>query len=552
MEPQKGKIMKIFKMRSFDHSDQVLETVWLNRDIKDDRLKEVYGKGDRIFITGPETKLLDHLIKMVKNAKAMVCVSSFLLQKTGLTEALLAAAERGVNVYMLSASEKDMKKSEEEMDERDRKRIPEHKELLDSMAGHILVRTAPHFHAKFLLTDPKSGNYEGFLMSCNATEDAFKGNNIDIGIKLTKEEVNCVFSQFIKGFWYEANHELMVKGTLKEVGRPEFHSPIQKRSALPCTIGSDPEGKGNITTLKERMLEYIHGAKKSIFLSGWSIQKDTAILKALIARMKDSVEVTICTRPMGWNTEALIPLVQLGAKVLGHERFHAKMLICDGSKGILMTANITTKGLDTGFEAAVELSGNDLIDIVVLSNDLMEQCAWSLRSKIQLKDASDHIKLFKYGDPKGYPNNKNPWTMNAEVRKEVLRDLKEFEVDSVDEMQSFTPAFPELGSGELLVRLANYKWIVAPPMLPAKSEPVIEEVEKAVPLTPEEKKEMKMDDKTGEVPLVKIIKVKEPVIDPFKLYKKGNGRYIVINKWEDLPDAVTFAKKYKARIVIPE
>ena len=70
-------------------------------------------------------------------AKEMICFSTFLIQESWVTDALLKAADRGVNVYLLTAREEELNKLDEDMREFEKQIIPEHKKLLDSMAGKI-------------------------------------------------------------------------------------------------------------------------------------------------------------------------------------------------------------------------------------------------------------------------------------------------------------------------------------------------------------------------------------------------------------------------------
>ncbi|WP_292421897.1 hypothetical protein, partial [Methanoregula sp.] len=77
----------------------------------------------------------------------MICVSSFLIQKSRFTEALIEAAERGVAVFLLTARDEDLRKPSDEMMEGERERIEDHIALLKNLAGKVLVRTCDSFHA---------------------------------------------------------------------------------------------------------------------------------------------------------------------------------------------------------------------------------------------------------------------------------------------------------------------------------------------------------------------------------------------------------------------
>ena len=55
--------------------------------------------------------------KAIRSAKSMICVSTFILQKTKIRIAgeLLEAANRGIRVYLLTASENQLSKESDEM-----------------------------------------------------------------------------------------------------------------------------------------------------------------------------------------------------------------------------------------------------------------------------------------------------------------------------------------------------------------------------------------------------------------------------------------------------
>ena len=55
------------------------------------------------------------------------------------------------------------------------------------------------------------------------------------------------------------------------------------------------------------------------------------------------------------NFTALGQLAKAGAKIHAISRFHAKFLVVDGTKSIIMTSNFSRLGLDEGFEVGIDL-----------------------------------------------------------------------------------------------------------------------------------------------------------------------------------------------------
>ena len=155
--------------REISHEDKNLGTCWIrNPGYRSDQIDIPMGMG--IYQTRENGELIQSIVNAVHQAKDMICLSSFLLQSTHITDALFEVAERGIRVYVLTAPENRLSREPEDMSEYDRDVVKEHIALLDEFAGKILVRVAQHFHAKFILVDPKSTDARGFLLTANLTK----------------------------------------------------------------------------------------------------------------------------------------------------------------------------------------------------------------------------------------------------------------------------------------------------------------------------------------------------------------------------------------------
>jgi len=222
----------------FDLSTEELGVCWVNNSKSNgntpyDPETSVYRSGEReVIIPSKNGALLTAIKAMVRNAKEMVCVSSFLIQQSRMTDALLEAANRGVAVFVLTAREDDLKKADDDFVDFERERIKDHIALLDQFAGKVLVRTSECFHAKYVLVDPRSEDPSGIMMTCNATVDPMFGSNIEVALTLTSSEVRSFFAHFLRGFWAMADHELLERGELRGVKK---RSPLRSASGtLPC------------------------------------------------------------------------------------------------------------------------------------------------------------------------------------------------------------------------------------------------------------------------------------------------------------------------------
>ena len=133
------------------YEDETIPICWNKReDVAHKRTEKIHQKLG-IYQSGPDKELLGNLIKLIEKAKKVVCISSFVIQPGELTDAMLAAARRGVRVYLNTASENKFEKDVADMEGFDERMYKQHISLLDEFAGRIMVRTAGHFHSKFIL-----------------------------------------------------------------------------------------------------------------------------------------------------------------------------------------------------------------------------------------------------------------------------------------------------------------------------------------------------------------------------------------------------------------
>ena len=319
-----------------------INNVWITKESKNNK-KEKWS--DEIFVSGNNRGLLNELVSSVKSANEIVCVSSFIIQSTEFTDALLEASNRGVRVYLLTASETHLKKEYSDLSEYSKNIVDEHKDLLDTLSDNILVRTGDHLHSKFILVDPNDSNAEGYLLTCNLTEKAMT-ENIEVLIKLNINQINDLFSQFLRGFWLEAKQELMKK-ELRPVGDSPFTlDDIPKAKSIHWTIGKE-------NRLRESVIKWIKTAEKDLKISSWGFEKDHDVMKLLETKIQNGVNITILTRISEFNSESLRNLLAAGASIYGHERMHAKTIITDDKTGLIMTSNFSSKGLDEGYETGI-------------------------------------------------------------------------------------------------------------------------------------------------------------------------------------------------------
>jgi len=493
-------------IREIDRSNQVIGPCWTSiTEVPAPKGLTVSTKSRKFIVPGEDQGLIDELCDIAKSSKTMICVSSFLIQKSRFTEALIEAAERGVAVFLLTARDEDLRKPSDEMMEGERERIEDHISLLKSLAGKVLVRTCDSFHAKYCLSDPQSRKPRGILMTCNANLDPMSGVNREIAITLTKDEINGLFRHFLHGFWDMADHELLRSGRdFRGVNRENQNLVETGTITVPATWN---EG----TSLKSRVLELIRDARESLLLTAWSFDPDYIIIEAINDALDRGVKVRILTKPTPKTSRALISLTDKGAEILGHDRFHAKIILADGKKGLIMTANFTRMGLDTGFEAGIVITGSDASTLAKIIPDLDSVCPWNFTLKTTLKSVE--------GTVLGLKQNSMEFD-SFEVIPEGTVDIPALTVSSLTEIPDDLISDNDLSrttkgrfSGKMVRKIIARRQVTLPQL-------------------PKDAKPEKRDD------------VQLPV------YRNKQGAFIAIDKWEEYPHTEKSAEKIKAKIVI--
>jgi len=493
---------------TFDLSTKDLGTCWVklsqgNSNAPYIAEKTVHLSGKRQFIIPSEDgALLTAIETMIGNAKEMVCVSSFLIQESRMTDALLEAANRGVGVFVLTAREDDLKRADDDLIDFEREQIKDHIALLDQFAGKVLVRTSECFHAKYILVDPRSADASGIMMTCNATKDPMLGSNIEVVLTLTPSEVRSFFAHFLRGFWNMADHELLEKGELRGVKKESLASISLGNLTLPATVE-------DVRSLEEQVLNIIRNARRDLILTAWSFDSE-AVHAAVLDACQRGVQVTVLTRPHHRTTRVLRDCAQAGAKVFGHPRLHAKCVIADARTGLVMTANMTALGLQTGFETAVPLEGSALDTLKNIIDDWRSVCDWNLMDQVTPAMVNGSILQFsKEGTP----------LVSRTVIPGEGKSLSAFRPDSCDKILEYSIGRKEIdrimaSDPQKVFRQVTLKQMIIPPHLPEGSK---EEIRKDV---------------------------------QFPLFRRGKERYIIVKTWEEVRAAQEPARKLNAKIVV--
>ncbi|GIW71171.1 MAG: hypothetical protein KatS3mg102_0713 [Planctomycetota bacterium] len=382
----------------------------------------VAAGGTKVYQTEEKGELLNRMIDDVRAAQEFVCVSSFIFSCDPLANALLAAAARGVRVYLLTASEAHLNKLPRDDDEFSQKCLHEHKALLDRLAGRIVVRTASHFHAKALLVDPCSPRWtaRGWLLTANLTQEALTRNE-ELAVQLNPDEVEQAFSLFRIAFWEAAEHELLDKGRLGPA------TPAQRFFLSEHARGSGPETiSGTLTlgrntsgyrALRNEVLRLITNARKRLIIAMYGFGHE-AVLSAIEERARAGVAVELLVRMRAASLQPLIRLAGAGVKTFGLRWLHAKAIWNDNDEALVMSANLENRGLESGFELGVMLHGEDAASIASVLEQWKAQRAGAFHAKPVVGDLlGSYVSFSASGRPERFVVEKEAEFELGEVQR---------------------------------------------------------------------------------------------------------------------------------------
>jgi len=500
-------------------NDEPLPPAWLRRaqTEPDDDSTSLRG----IHRIGRHQRFRHALVKTIDEAREVVMVASFLLADEDLAAALLRAVDRGVRVYALTSTEAKLAQLPREDSEFDARMIAEHKALLDRLAGRVLLRSAGHFHAKFLVADPKT-HPKGFVSTANFNRALL--DSVELGVELNRKASQALAAWFSWVFWTEAERELVEKGRLAAVKRP----PATPR--LPTDLATIVPTTKSHHLLGDAALRLIEGAERQLVVASYSLGADHPSVDALIARARAGVEVTVLTRPRPAVLAAVLRLAEAGVTVLAHDKLHAKAIHSDAG-ALIMTANLETHGLDAGFETGVLLSGRPTARGTQASALKAILDAWIATFPWRFAPAvrpEEHLGEVWLAD-KGARDTRVEVveTIDVKLRSIIAKDA--LDLDAAPSPKNFRRP----RDSAKIPRRVLYSWKVEPPRLPAKA-------------VPEERTETR--EEAGKDGKTKQVKVKIPYNPP--VYRVGKIRYVLLREPRDVEPARKLAAKLRATVVV--
>jgi cardiolipin synthase len=414
--------------------------------------------GQEVHASGRGREMASIVVSLLGQAIEKVVVSSFLLADQIVEDAILAAAKRGVRVYVLLASEARLEREEGE-GEFDKRVLEQHKAMLRRLGGYVLFRSAPHFHAKVVVVDPDTFP-AGILLTANLTSEALERNE-ELAVTLSSSEVVEVTEYLKWAMWESAEHELLDPEDRFKATRPlgKIPHPIGSSAIVATTA------KAN--SIRDELLRLIDGAQSRIIVSSFGWDADHEVVRRLCARARDGLEITVLARLRPSSMAALLALAEAGASVVAYRWLHAKAIWTDSGQALVMSANLQRDGLDGGFELGVKLDGDRACELAERLAAWQASAPWRLMPKPKLGELFGITKFW----------NKGRFTDDAKVLASTNAALGQVAAQSADTLEASRPPLPETGDLPRLAHEVRCLWTVVAPVLAAKAKEVLRPAE---------------------------------------------------------------------------
>lgn len=487
--------------------------------------QEKYPAG--MYQTGDSRICINEIITAINNAQETVMLISFLLADAALEQALLQAAKRGVRVYILTASENKLDKEPREDSEFDQQVLAQHKAMLNQLAGKVLLRSAPHFHAKLVLVDANQSYAQGFLLTANLTSEALTRNQ-ELAVKLTATEIADAYQYLRWLFWEQSQHELLEKGRLPSVkALQSVKEPMTSRGFV-CSQAD--------AQLKVHISQVIQNADKQLIIASFGWEAELDLVQQILARIKEGLQVVILARIRPKAMPVLIELAAEGANVFGFPWLHAKAVWNDRQEAVMMSANLETQSFEHSLEFGVYLQ---------------QQRAQALQSILQSWQQHATFQLLPHPKLGDLPTEEVTFWQNNNLVKQPIKAshpvvLPDAIAKLADNLIAEKPKDTRNSVETVFAHQLEYQWKVVAPKLNGKKQEIKQTVEKEVERTVPDKKNK------GQSKVIRE-KVKELISYQPPVYSQDGRKVVAIRSENELAAAhKLIAKNIAQSIVIQE
>ena len=476
--------------------------------------KEFYSPD--LWFIGKKREFEYTIAKAIRNANELVIICSFLLQETEIIKAALSICSKA-KVYIITASENRLNSANRSDEGLEEEKIKDHLELLQKLKKKALIRTAPNFHAKFVLIDPKNSNKrKGFLSTANLTQHAL-ANNVEMGIGLSRGQIIDLFNLFCSVFWHKSEHELLTRTQLQRTQSVPTQE-IPEQVFLQNIISP-----GTNLDFKSTLIKTISDFEGDIYISAYSIEENNEIYTLLLQELEKNPKrkISLFIRPRKKVMPVLAKLKKAGAEIIGHPLLHMKALLIDNpteNSGIVFTGNLTKQSFSESFDIGVFLNPNQKEKIMTILK--------SWKSKYMMNYLGDNpihnmvARKYKIW---------NPDEMKIQVNEQKIEDLGDYEGENLENYPNFEPPINYPRKYQYNTKNIKFLWKNHPPHLPSKAQPL---------------------EKLSEKELKRLPENLHKTLEQIKIYKNGNKKYIKLEKHEDFNLIQEISQLLNAKIVI--
>lgn len=392
------------------------------------------------------SNLQDKAVELIETAKDTLVLSTFLLADKRVESAIYAAAKRNVRVYVLLACETRLE-GEEPDDEFGKMCLAQHKAMLTKLSGLVHFASAPHFHAKAIIVDSlhNTGEAKGLLLTANLTEEALSRNE-ELAVSLSQTQIAELTKIFRWAIFESAEHHMIKQGEFASYKSPG-NTPYP--TGLIETLVTSSEG----TVIREHALKLIQQAKNELIISSFGWQEDHILVKAICSIAMAGVNVTILSRKRPAAMPALLAMQQAGATVKCFKWLHAKAILVDDKKAMVMSANFQTHGMDEGFELGLPLIGSQITELKHCIEKFLTVEHQELRTSMALGRVLGDFEVWENSMFKSYFAKELSVIELAPIDSRCLSDM------------TLKPSLPKANWRSNTSHKVEFKWVVTPPVI---------------------------------------------------------------------------------------
>lgn len=399
----------------------VLKDIWEANNDKDGTRPVL--KNLLLTNTNDSMNLKKNILDIIETAREKILICSFLFNDNDIADALVNKANDGIKIYIITASEAILNKSQNE----DFSRHNEHVRLLKKFAHRNIIVRMGDIHAKFIVADPDGSRLSAIISTSNFNKEPLERNG-EAGIKLNYQAGIDLANLFVKTFWEKTKSELDIDG--KELGRgdnirKQTNIYLQNTNIL-CTFDNE------INSIKDTCLKYLTSAEKRILLTSYNYNYKS-MEDILEEKAKSGVKIGIIGREWRIIKSNLFKALKDYENVSFYinEDIHAKILISDDTAALL-TANYETLGMDEGVETGCSI---DISDAVNLWDYYKNKSEYSYQKE----------KEYKHGDKVfGYNNEKRTEEITVRNKKHDAGVFKLGQKPDMDKIKKQYPNAPEI------------------------------------------------------------------------------------------------------------